>query len=704
MNIRIATVFALLSSGLAGSCVVAGDLPGIPAQKLKQAEATYADVFGATHEKLTRTGKPSEKGEFAKKLFERSKESGADPAMQEVLRRNALAFAQNDPAGIAIALEIHKAYLAVPNRKAAALEKIAEWNQRGMVLEPPANRPKLAAEVVMGFREAAAEWDATGHPTAAVAANAKARAAARKYTPSAKEVFAALDADDRRLQPLAAEQSEFERLKAAVEKSPDDAKARLALGLAHLKHRRWPDAAEQFAAADADEWAALAKALAAKPVSAEAVAAAAAKAAAALPADDRKGRYLAFQLAEQRYEEAMLADEGAAARLRPAYLAVLEKLAPLDPPAHAGKHALSLAQGLLDAADEQAVKKDAAALATLAKARAALKGVKAADAKELLAEIDAAEKTAKSVAALDADVAKYAEEARVGLLNAKSGLVYGLALLRLGRPADAATPLGKADGKTWHPLAKLLADPMASPFAVGEALRAAAVELKGDERTALLALARERYEAFLAAVPKDTPERTRIGLMVKELPTADTLRPTRKAADVLDLFADPVAAAKWFQDGTPKETGTVELKTDGGRFQLAVRGKYSQCAIPAERQPVIVEAPSKPGEHRFVGFWYRKQDGDNIEVCLRKEAYPQVVYGTLASGQTADQISIRTAEKAPVEWQFVTRDLYADFGKPAKVGTLIVLNQAVGTSFLGPVIFGKTAAAVRAAGNRPKPR
>ena len=217
-------------------------------EAMKKAVATYRDVFGAAHDKATKSTKPAEKSEFAKKLSERAKETANDAVLQELLRKYAVSFAQNDAVGVAVAMEIYKAQLVVPEKKTVANEKLAEITEKSLSFEPLANRLKVAQEAVKYYRELGQLQEAGGNATAALASIVKAKALVKKWMPTAKDIVAQLDADEKKYAPLALDSAEIDKLRTAVEKAPADQNLKFQLGATLAANKRWTEAAEVLAA------------------------------------------------------------------------------------------------------------------------------------------------------------------------------------------------------------------------------------------------------------------------------------------------------------------------------------------------------------------------------------------------------------------------------------------------------------------------
>lgn len=696
---RAALLFAILAS-----CLVGLAAQPAPDPARKAAEATYQDVYGATHAKLLKSGRASDKADFAKKLIARAKEAGVDPALQTVLRENALLFVSpNDPTSVALAVEVYRGLAGVPGRRAESLEKLAEWTERSGNFAPAADRPKLAAEVIQDYRDAAAEYERNGQLSSALAALAKARTAQRRYFPAAKDALAALDSEEKRLRAIPADQADIDRLVLAVAKDRQDRRARLALGIAHLRRKKYPEAGEQFTAVG-EVWGTLATVMAANPRSVLAIAEAAGRAGTELPEEDRKGQAVVLEYAARQYEAVRIGDPAAWPKHRAAAVAVLERWAAAE---SNGRGDAPLTAALLDLAwDQLDARQTAEAQATLAKVRVAVRGCKPLDAKDFQAELEVAEKVVRKLASLAADAEQFAAAAKDKPLDAKASLAHGMALLRLGRPAEATGPLSRSEVKEWVAVAELLGQgEKASSLSVGDALRTASALLRGEDKTAVQLLARKSYQAFLMSAPDDAPERGRVALTVKELPATPATWVAPSASRVGPLLPDVAATTKWFE-ATPKDAGTVTVTADGSGVRVAVKGTAGDCNFPTDRIPEVAEAPTRPAEIRYAGYWYRKDGGINFDLTFRTDKFPQLVYAsgtTAATTATADRVTLALSDRLPTAWTFVVHDLYADFGRPVRLIGLTVGARDDGTSHLGPMVLGPSYSSVRAAGLKLRP-
>lgn len=636
---------------------------------LQKAEAAYRDAFGAAHEKATKATKPADKSDFAKRLFDASLKAPNDPALQEVLRKYALAFAQTDAVGTAVAMDVHRAYLAFPSRRAVSMEKLGGLYERSLTIEPPANRPKIATEAVKWYRDAIAEYEKQGNAASAIAVVAKVRTLARKYTPNAKDIFAALDADERRLQSQAADQTEIERIKQTVEKSPDDLKARAALGCRYLRLNRVRDAADQFKLCG-DEWPAVAKALTdTPPLEAVALARLLTKAAMALPADDKRSRFAAFEYARVQLEEFRAKSPEKWVPALPTYAALLDRMIGLEPPSQTAKLSMSILFAQLDLAEadtERGAFSDA--LFALGKAKAATRTMKPADAKDFAGELDAMEKGVRARVTLEAEVDKLQMDAAT--LDMKGKLSLGIGLLRIGKLTDAAPPLKLSGIKGWQDVAGILAsNEKVNPLELAHALRAAAADLKGEEKTEILALARDRYEAFLATNPPDI-EKTRVELISGELPMAFAQLSRAKAIDLLTPAN--------FKLITEKGLGHGKVTVDGGTWKLDTDDR---TLWKSDWQYKVVEKPLRPDEVRYVGFAWKAESGIDARVDLVTTV--QGKYKGYFAGKTAnDPALMQLAVDPPRTTTIVVRDLFKDFG-----GGWTIVGMGMGAVDKSPTQF-----------------
>lgn len=677
---------------IAWACATAGfaaDRPaGVTDETRKQAEATYRDVFGTTHDQLLKSGKPAEKSEFAKKLTERAKQSAADPALVEVLQKHALTFAQADKVGVEVALDIHRTNLAVPARRLGAVEKYAEALERSVSFEPPANRGKVGGEVVKAYRTAAAELERVGQPTAAMAAVGKARAALRKYTPAARDVAAALDADDKRLQPLVAEQAEADRLKQVIAKNPTDAKARAALGCILLKRTGTAEAAAQFASAGGD-WAALAATLGDKSLPAEQVGRAVARVAEFLPADDKRHQLVLLDFARKQFETARYDDAAHWEKLLPDYAHTLEKQLSVESATGQTRLAPVLVRTHLELAQLQYERnQDVTAITTsLQKAKASLRQLRMDDLKVATADVEAADKLVRSLVALEADVAKWTAARKQGKLDARGHASLGAALLRVGNKVGAADAFAAASTGL-RELARMLGRDDIPHNELGDAYRGAAAEFAGDESTVLLTCAGEAYSAFLDSGRGTAAERARVELVVRDLPRRPSLY---EVPGGIDLLAPP---AKLLQLFAEKGTGPGKLELVAGPEHRVwkVDVEYRDLA-GANWKYKVVEKPTRPDEIRYVGFSWRRDKGTDMRVYFRRAdgRYRGYRHSPTPDG---DEFQLWLGSDVPRRWTRVVRDLYEDFGSHEFVGLGFGSNDMTPTELAG-LFVGKTEDQVR---------
>ena len=644
---------------------VANDPVNIPPAELMRAEATYKDTFGAAHEKAKRAVKTAEKSEFAKRLNEAAVKSTNDPALQEVLRQNALLFAQlTDPVGLAVAVDVYKAYQPFPSRRALALDKIAAILERGLAKEPVATRQKLATDVIKGYRDAAVEYEKQGNASLATAAIGKARIVARKYTPGDRDIFPALDADERRLVAIAAEQSETERLKAFVAKNPDDVKSRIGLGTRFLRYTRIREAGEQFRAAGG-EWIAVANALDTKPIDALALSQLLLKAQANLPPEDKKSRYAMMAYARGLLEDFRTGNADKWAGAVATYASVLEIAVATEPAPLAGQSVTPLVLAMIEWAEQLAGKFNyTEASNVLVRARTSSRTAKGpGEAKELQADLDSAERVVKACLALDTEISNWKVEEGKGALDAKGNLAYGVALLRAGRVPEAANRLAKSQAPAFAALAAILAKGDQTPaLALGDSLRAAAGELQGNDKIDVQSLARAEYEKFLESNPKDGLEKTRIQLLAKELPQNTR---TFVLRDYVELFDEnPAFVQRMNFEGVSPGGGTVSAEAKDvfhGKLAMKVISKDIFANDLGWKYP-IRENPKQPNEFRYAAFAWKKVGGSASIIQFVDAASPGE-WRSYASGPYGNgTVKVTIRDTIPNAWTLEIRDLFQDHG------------------------------------------
>jgi hypothetical protein len=656
------TTAATMLAILLGMAAFANDPANIPPEELRKSELTYKDTFGPSHDKATKAAKSAEKSEYARKLFDAHQKSANDPTLQEVLRKHALQFAQpTDPVGLAVIADVYKVYQTFPSRRAMATEKLAGLQERSLAAEPAATRAKLAADVVKGYRDAAGEYEKQGNFTGAIAAIGKAKSVVAKYTPGDRETAASLGADERKLQAGAAEQAETERFKAAVAKNPDDAKSKVGLACRYLRYGRNADAAELLKTCGGD-WAAVANALAAKPIDPLAASKLLLKAQADLPADDKKSRYAASVYARSLLEEFRAAQADKWPDAVPLHAAVLESIVANEPAAASGQAVSALVQALIEWAEQLVAKFDyTEASNVLVRARTVARTAKPAEAKDLQSDVDAADRVVKACVAIDADVEHWKNLSAKGPLDAKGNLAYGVALLRAGRIAESAKPLELSNIPAFVALSRMLAKgDQAPPLPLADALRTAANELQGGEKSDVLALARSVYEKYLDTNPKDGPEKTRIQLLARELPLNSRTFVPRDYVELLD--ENPAAYAKLLAVGKSVSGGTASVETkDVYRGKSALRTTpHAFAATDLGYRFTISEAPKKPNEFRYIGFAWKKVGGTACHLqFFDPNGNSFVHYNAGATG--TDKLQIRNA--VPVSWTYEIQDIHGDFGQ-----------------------------------------
>ena len=102
----------------------------------------------------------------------------------------------------------------------------------------------------------------------------------------------------------------------------------------------------------------------------------------------------------------------------------------------------------------------------------------------------------------------------------------------------------------------------------------------------------------------------------------------------------------------------------------------------------IVEKPAGPNEFRYLRFAWKKEGGGSILLGFANDntwSGKRYVSGEYALGGSG----LKVAEKAPLEWTVVTRDLFKDYGAFGLTGILFSSTSG-GTSYFDHVILGRS--------------
>ncbi len=379
---------------------------------------------------------------------------------------------------------------------------------------------------------------------------------------------------------------------------------------------------------------------------------------------------------------------------------VVEKMARVEKPdrrAKLGADAVELYREAAEVCHDQGRDADQAAhLARAAQAAKALlpPALAAAAAKDLAADAGDFEADRR----MAAEFKRLAAQLQARADDPKANQAMATALLRAGRPA-AAVPHLRASGVD---RLKQLGDALAAPavadrLRAAELFRAAAADSPADKAT-LLGLARQQYEAALAAEP-NVPDGNRLRLLVKELPPfkAVGVRPPAPGAvhelfdenkELLDTLVKGGGAVKSFGWSTAdRYSGFGSLRVVEG-----TRGGNAFAVFLAESPPA--------GQYRYVRFAVKQVKGTRLRVGFVADTVPvaNYVFGAAAAGEKC----VRLADAPPAEWTVVTRDLIADAGV-AGVGVSGLWVETDGEAFVDYVLFGRSARDLNRTALRPGP-
>jgi hypothetical protein len=662
-------------------------------EAIKKAETTYRDVFGAEHDKTTTSKKPADKSAFAKKLLERSRENTNDAVLADVIQRHAMEFAQNDAVGSAVLIEIHKARLAKAEVKFTELEKLAEVYDKSLSFEPITNRAKVAQEALRYYRDAATARCEAGDAVAAMANITKAKTMAKKWTPLVKETTALLEADEKKYAPLLAEAADLEKLKTAIEKNPTDQKLKLQLGAVYAASKRWKEAADTLAGLRQDMLDDAVKGMRTSPLPTLPLANALAKVVELVPMDEKRTR-LAFAIAaKHRYDDYRKQPD--ATDVTEDYIKTLDVILGLEQPGNLKKYADDTVDVYSERAEKRLLEnKFTDALADVTKARTALRQLPPTEQKFYQQDLDDFEKAVRYKVAIEAEVAKTEADLKKGTkLSAAETLRYSVSLLRLGRTTDAAKPLAQCSNAAANELAKVLDDPKMAG-GIGDKLRTLAADLKAEEKTEVLLLARTDYEKQLETLEASNPLRSKYALLMKDLPKPPYLN-KGAAAKTLSVFS---AAEEWVTLMN-KGYGNVKPVSSNAAAQITITDAYVQ-GNHSTLKATITENPTGQHDYRYMGCWIRNTAGASTNINLFLADGKQASF--TQRDNTNDKLCL--IKTGSYDWTLVVRDLHADgvkgelsffgFGSQGPVKGPFVIDQ---------LLLGKTEQSVRKLLVRNKP-
>jgi hypothetical protein len=267
-----------------------------------------------------------------------------------------------------------------------------------------------------------------------------------------------------------------------------------------------------------------------------------------------------------------------------------------------------------------------------------------------------------------------------------------LALLRAGRPADAAKHFPLASSAKLRAIGEALAAKAPDPAALGNLYRDAADEFPA-EKAALLGLARQQYEAALAADPKH-PDANRMRFLVKELPPFKPVG-ARVPAGVVELIDENPAVADWLardKTATAAAEWTTSDRLLGRGCLRVVPAKVMTAGTITFRDDAVWKFPitDAPGDYRHVAFSYRQVGGTRLVVRFYHDSG---VHGQpyLAGPPGGLEKVISLGDRPSAEWTTVTRDLFLDHGgvNPSRVCGIGI--ETDGAVYLDGVLLARTA-------------
>ncbi len=191
-----------------------------------------------------------------------------------------------------------------------------------------------------------------------------------------------------------------------------------------------------------------------------------------------------------------------------------------------------------------------------------------------------------------------------------------------------------------------------------------------------------------------TPMQREEAPVVPKAPTpAPVAKPGPKSDDpVVELLDENVATIIEAIAGTADQ---ADLKVERGDVytgleSLKQTGQERHIGTLKGWGFKIVEKPTGANEFRFIRFAWKKEGGGSVLLGFANDnswsgkRYAAGEYGLGAQG-------VKIAEKAPVEWTVVTRDIYKDFGAFGLTGILFS-SAGAGTSRFDQVILGRSIA------------
>jgi hypothetical protein len=682
---RLIVVFTLflLAYSLASAA------PDDPAKA--KAEAVYRDIYGADHDRAV-NGTPAARVAFAKKLLSAAIQVNDDPALKSVILGKALKMAASTPTGTKTALEIHAALASDPRAKAAHAGELAELLVKALKEEPPAGKPKIAADLIAAFRDWATEQARRGD-AGATKTLVRARDTARIYLAGdparARDVLQAIDEQMKVVEKTLQHNKDLTRITDVLDSDPKNLEANVGMAMVEWRNNEAKKAAERLAALNVKELTALGRALGEAATTAQDRAEAALLATNAVTSPTNKASLL--ELARQNFEETLSRNRFNQIVARQ-FMGVLVSLLALEAPTAKPRTADRLAHLATDIAEDALQSGDAdRATQALAEARAACKrypGLQPA-----LNELDAYERDFKPRLDLERERAKFAETLQKTPADPKANWGVASVLLRAGRPGDAAPYLLKCDKPEIRKLGELVQS-KAADLDKAEAFRTAAGAAMGVDKVALQSGAREYYELFLQKKP-DAQEAGRVRLLLGQLGDGPARR-DRLPPGVVALYdsskkEEVIKAIETGGQGPGKGSldGSVRYLTPQS---LRVTPVFCNVTVPGWKYPVV-ESPGY-GQYRYIAFAWKKDGGTHHGFFLRA---PEKWCGWGAGEPMDDRLNI--VKTIPTQWTVVVRDMYKDFGNFQIVGLGLAPVDGV-AGYYDAVFIGRTEADVRKAAAR----
>jgi hypothetical protein len=175
--------------------------------------------------------------------------------------------------------------------------------------------------------------------------------------------------------------------------------------------------------------------------------------------------------------------------------------------------------------------------------------------------------------------------------------------------------------------------------------------------------------------------------------TDDVGPPHASKAHVIELLEDDAGmltrCLNADADSSSNKAGAWGDDCFSGACCLKVAGyqRYRQH-VPGWGFPVV-EKP-KEGEYRFLRFAWKRPDagrGAMVQLCLSSGEWGRYFAGENVVGFYP---ALQLSPKAPREWEMVTRDLYADFGRVPFILTGFAFTSMDGVALFDHVYLGRT--------------